>query len=219
MPELADASESWPKASTDYVEAPREKCTHAFTYVNKDGSSTPELVLDKDTGLFALTTSPDKIRDYDVIVTITTSGAPKDEVLTVEDIKITTKCGPASTTITAADIAPVTKTSKQTSVTMAQSASFSLSNTACPIKDIVVTDAAAAFDSTVAIPKVDVSLKEANLGVVGDYSYSVTATADGGATKKLDGKMSVTTQVCTATVDDKFTKAYEYSLPETGTGS
>ena len=90
VPELADASETWPSASTDYVEAPLEKCTHAFTYVNKDGTETPELVLDSATGIFTLTTSPSKLTEYDVIITITTSGAPKDEVLTLEDVKITT---------------------------------------------------------------------------------------------------------------------------------
>ena len=76
---------------------------------------------------------------------------------------------------------------------MTQKGTFEVSNSACPIKTIVITDAAAAFDSTVTVPGIELTLKEANTGVVGEYEYSALATAEGGATLELTGKMSVTT--------------------------
>lgn len=178
--------------------SPYTGCTGAtITYtqvstVSTSGSIDEITAFDTSTGIFTIEnpyfTGP---RVYTLSVSaIPNSGGSSQSSTTISDIVLTFACGPASTTITAPTLTEVVSAvetftlSASTTSTLDRTYEFTNSNNVCPITSIAESiDDQNVFTITYTSGgSYTVSLSATAARTVGLYTYTVIATAEGGAT-------------------------------------
>jgi hypothetical protein len=205
LPEFGQETIQLPEASTNYISQPdfTKSCTQTFSYrltgQSDDGANPAELTINPSTGVFTLTNDATIKTTYSVEIDILTTDGTNDIELTVPGITIQIICGPESTTLTPPTLDALIKASVETNELTIVDAEFATSNSLCPVASYELTSAAAAnndfieqpFFMTPSLPTFTVSLDPAKLTLEDVYSYTVTATAEGGSSATVSQSMEV----------------------------
>lgn len=131
------------------------------------------------------------------------------------------KCGPASTTLSPPSVSTVSQAPGH-SPTLSVTDSFNTVNDNCPVISHTLTSDATQIDLTAGADGsvYTVTMSEATNLVLGTYTWSLSAVAEGGATSTSDATGEMTVEiVCVASLVDGYEPWFSLPVPNPDIGT
>lgn len=196
LPKSGTETDTFPAASSDYavIYEPTDSCTQTFSYVMSNAGVQPEeLTIDPETGIFTMEKDYESKSIFELDLIIDTTGGVAAEQLIIPSIIVSVVCDDHSTDITAPnDLKIKSKASFQYDYNLAVDGAFESSNPLCPIVSHTISAGFSDYDLTNdgIGSEFEIVMKQ-DLVTVGEYYYTIIATAEGGATEEVESYMSV----------------------------
>lgn len=205
--------------STDFISAPIAGCSQSYRLEMVDGGALPGYYsFSQLTGVLSVTTDANSLFSDDLRIVISSTDGVVNRQLTsyaypyeqvTATFTVAARCGIGSTTIVAPTLGTLEQHANAADNRLQLNAEFVSTNPRCPIITTTLLDGFDRYDltPTIADPQTPavgagfdqyvtttflVGLKNTFITVVDDYPYTVQAIAQGGASGRAAGMMSVT---------------------------